>query len=798
MPTPASQAVFLSYASEDAETARRICESLRAAGIEVWFDQSELVGGDTWDRKIRGQLATCALFVPVISAHTQARLEGYFRLEWKLAAQRTHTMADAKPFLLPVVIDATRDAEAHVPEEFRAVQWTRLPGGEIPEKFCARVKALLGSSEMEPGRPRPGERGEGAAAPTNPRTPQAKVGRRVPSLAWIAAAIALGAVGVFLALRPTSKENAGSGPALSLSSGTRLPTTENSATTPRLGPKSIAVLPFDNLSEDKDASAFFADGMHEDVITNLLLIRELRCVPHATALTLRGTKKSHREIADELGVAYLFTGSVRRAEKKIRITGTLLNPRTDEALWTRPYDKELTDVFAIQAELAQAIAAEMKTLISPEAKKLIERPPTENLAAYDSFLKSRDLRRRGVAAFPGVRGPQQKLLQAQESLLQAAVTLDPKFALAWADLAWVHSVTYYGYLSIWRDRTPARRDKAKLAIENAVRFAPDEPEVILNLGYYHQFCERDYARAAMEFERVERLLPNAPGPAVALAQLFRSQGRWLESLAHIQKAAKLDPSDAVANSDLFALLTAGRRFEESAAELRPFVQLFPRVYEFTQARLPFNATGSTREVEQFLAALADGPQLRGMRWRWAQQHGGYVQPIDPADLPPVKNVSTSESWEPEIATAAIRAARGEVGEARSRLEHAPANLRARLELEPSNTSLLCDLACIEALLGHPAEALRAVRAAMEITPTEFDRWQGPQIEENLAFVYAWTGDKENALATYARLLQTPCVSPRLAGMNVHTMRHSLWFFPLRGDPRWEALLNDPKNKAPLF
>ncbi len=137
------KAVFLSYASQDAEAAKRICDALRAAGVEVWFDQSELVGGDQWDGKIRGQISSCALFMPIISANTQARLEGYFRLEWKLAAQRTHTMADEKTFLLPILIDGTRDADAKVPSEFKSVQWTKLPGGETPVAFCARVKALL-------------------------------------------------------------------------------------------------------------------------------------------------------------------------------------------------------------------------------------------------------------------------------------------------------------------------------------------------------------------------------------------------------------------------------------------------------------------------------------------------------------------------------------------------------------------------------------------------------------------------------------------------------------------------------
>ncbi|MBI5771431.1 MAG: TIR domain-containing protein [Verrucomicrobia bacterium] len=189
-----NKAVFLSYASQDAEAAQRLCDALRASGVEVWFDQNELVGGDAWDAKIRKQIAECALFVPLISAATQARHEGYFRLEWKLAAQRTHMMSGVRAFLLPVVIDETRDAQAHVPEEFRAVQWTRLPGGEKSEAFCPRVKQLLGGSAvLQPALESP-ERGlKHRAAP--------EVRGRVPATAWLAAAVAL-ALGGYFALRP--------------------------------------------------------------------------------------------------------------------------------------------------------------------------------------------------------------------------------------------------------------------------------------------------------------------------------------------------------------------------------------------------------------------------------------------------------------------------------------------------------------------------------------------------------------------------------------------------------------------
>ncbi len=196
----AGRAVFLSYASQDAEAALRLCSALRAAGVEVWFDQNELVGGDAWDAKIRKQIAECALFLPVISANTQARLEGYFRIEWKLAARRTHAMATAKAFLLPVVIDATRDAEAHVPDEFRDVQWTRLPGAEAPEKFCARVQTLLGGETDQNGSAvgarlvRAQEDGRGRAAPL-----------RKSSRPWLLPALIAGAAIVALAIWQTWK-----------------------------------------------------------------------------------------------------------------------------------------------------------------------------------------------------------------------------------------------------------------------------------------------------------------------------------------------------------------------------------------------------------------------------------------------------------------------------------------------------------------------------------------------------------------------------------------------------------------
>jgi TolB-like protein len=317
---------------------RKIADALRGAGVEVWFDQSELVGGDAWDQKIREQIKACALFIPVISAETQARREGYFRREWKQAAARTHDMADGTPFLLPAVIDATRDAEALVPEEFRAVQWTRLRpamrdyGGQALDDagvaaFCARVKALLGGAgpvvDRAPGQPpsprlrRPGRPG---LQPSRP-----------PSRRWLIPAIATLAAAIALAIWIPSRRAAPSAP-----TDSKLQTRNS---------KSIAVLPFANLSPD-EANAFFADGMHEELLTALAKIRDLKVISRTSVLAYRDpAKRNLRQIATELGVAHVLEGSVRRAGNEVRITVQLIDAATDVHRWADNYTGALTDVF---------------------------------------------------------------------------------------------------------------------------------------------------------------------------------------------------------------------------------------------------------------------------------------------------------------------------------------------------------------------------------------------------------------------------------------------------------------------
>lgn len=773
--SPAPPAVFLSYAHEDAPAAQRIAEALRGFGVEVWFDQNELRGGDTWDPKIRKQIRDCTLFLAVVSASTQARREGYFRREWRLAVERTQDMAEGVPFLVPVVIDDTAESQALVPAEFLRVQWTRLPGGLPSPAFVEQIKRLLApTAVMDVGRPRPIPRPEGVAPPA--RQP---AGRRVPAAAWVAAIVVIGLAATWIATRQSPSPAA-------------QPGLDSPAAAAAKADKSIAVLPFENLSDDKDNTAFFADGMHEDILTNLANIRDLRVVSRTSVMEYRGTKKKIPQIARELGVAYILEGSVRRAGSTVRITGQLIRAANDEHLWAKSYDRELTpkEVFSIQAALATEIAGALQAAISPETKKLLERLPTENLAAYDLFLKARALMR-SLPSGQDKRAP----------LLQAAVELDPTFALAWAELAINH-----GYVFRDQDRTPARLALADAALARAVRLAPDAPDTVMARGYLAYLGHRDWPRATAEFERIIRLQPSNAEAIQGLATIQKRQGRWLDCVANIRKALQLDPGSLSTVIELTLMLAAGRRWDEAIAVYhRPGADPSERWRLLRQAslvRTTFSATGSTKAADDWLAGLTpaqlDDPWVISLRkWRAnARDDYGEWQRLDALRSPDRDDgeVVFSRGVREAIDAAMVIAAHGDRAGARLRLGKFPADVRANLERDPANANLWSDQALMAAVLGQKTEALQAASKAVELMPESLDVWAGPTYRRTLAVVHAWVGDKDRALAELTHLLRVP--TPTLG--SVHDLRVEAAFAPLRGDPRFEALLKDPKHIQPLF
>src|SRR5271165_736816 len=525
------RAVFLSYAREDTAEAQRLADALRSQGVEAWLDQSELRGGDAWDQKIRRQIKECALFMPIISERTQARGEGYFRLEWKLAVERTHLMAEGVPFLAPVVVDATQEGAAVVPAEFLRVQWSRLPGSLPTPQFVEQVKRMLDAPRR-------------AAAPAAPAPPKAASAPPARRLAWLAGAVlAVAVLGVVLVVLRRTPAAPAAAPA------------EAAA----VDPKSIAVLPFENMSVDKE-NAFFADGVHEDVLTNLSFIRDLSIVSRTSVMQYRGTTKPIKEIGRELGVAYVLEGSVRRDGGKVRVTGQLIDARTDKHVWAKSYDRDVTDIFAIQGELAQAIAEALQSVLSPETKVLLARRPTENARAYDDYVKARQAR---TGANFGSTG-------TAALLLEEAVHLDPKFAVAWAELGSLRALSYFKFENGNRQIAPAKE-----AIDAAVRLAPDDPAVVEALGDYYYYGYRDYARATEQYLRLAQMRPNDPEMFYSLGLIQRRQGRMAEAIPNLRLGHKLDPDNVDYSLEFASSLGAVRRYDEAETLLRKVLEQHP-------------------------------------------------------------------------------------------------------------------------------------------------------------------------------------------------------------------------------
>ena len=771
--SPSSSAVFISYAREDAAAARSIAEALRGFGIEVWFDQNELRGGDSWDQKIRGQIRGCTLFLAVISGRTQERAEGYFRREWKLAAERTHDMAGGVPFIVPVVIDGTSESAALVPEEFMRVQWTRLPGGAPTPEFVAQVKRLLA-----PPASRAGAKARSAGAGSEAGFGDPALQRRTWA-GWAVAGLAsLGVVG-WLVWRPAAPV------APVVAEAKVAPVAPDVPALPAISNKSIAVLPFANLSDEKD-SAFFTDGMHEDILTNLALIGELRVVSRTSVMQYRTTTKPMKQIGTELGVAYLLEGSVRRVGNKVRVTGQLINARTDEHVWAKSYDRDLTDIFAIQAALAQEIAGALSAVISPATQRLLARRPTENPVAYDDFLKGRALRNRGNAG-------QRADLREQQALFQSAVRQDPAFAAAWGELATVHAQHVFWGM----DGTPARLALADAAIAEAVRLAPDSPDVIRAVGTYAYYAHRDYARATARYEQVARLQPNDPTVFSSLGLIQRRQGRWAESLANLRRAIELDPGNVSYVRSLRDSLTRGRRWPEVRETQRRLIALLPDRAEERWWLADFEAlrAGSWRPADDFMASLApaerETPAAIFFRKRWAIYRGDaaeyrrldVIQPWWPG---------VQEAHEDAIIASVMPFLAGDLATVRARVTPAHAELRARVALEPDNGNIWGYIAGFELLLGRPEEALRIAEKNIARMPLSRDALDGETPIAVRIWFYALIGDKDRAIAGIADALKRP------GFINVWDLRFHPHYTKLRGDPRFEALLADPKNDAPLF
>jgi len=526
--TEPSHTVFLSYASQDAKAAQRICDSLRAVGIAVWFDQSELRGGDAWDQRIRRELHDCTLFMPIISAHTAARHEGYFRLEWDLADQRSHMIARNRAFIVPVCVDATPETSADTPESFQRVQWTRLPAGETPPAFVERVQRLLS------GEP-----------PTATRRVPGATGRSRRVLLVALAVVILGTAAYLAIQKPwTSKPAAAA------------------AFAPP--PHSVAVLPFVNMSGDKDQE-YFSEGLTEELLNSLAEINELQVAARTSAFSFEDKNTDLGTIARKLNVGAILKGSVRRSGNTIRITAQLINAVTGFHLWSKNYDRDLGDVLKLQTEIATAVAGALKvTLLGDEAAK-IALGGTRNAAAFDAYLRaSRAFQSRNVNA---------RDIPLAIAAYTEASRLDPTFALAFAGRS--NALTTYAAEAATGAAVRESFAKAESDARQAIALAPDLAQAHLEFAYALELGTLDFARANEEYERAVAL---APGNALVLglSGLFAAHmGHFDPGIAATRRAVVLDPLAYNSHVNLGQALYAARRYGEATTAFTDALSLNP-------------------------------------------------------------------------------------------------------------------------------------------------------------------------------------------------------------------------------
>jgi TolB-like protein/Tfp pilus assembly protein PilF len=534
--TEPSRAVFLSYASQDADAAQRICEALRAAGIEVWFDKSELRGGDTWDRSIRKQIKACALFLPVISHTAHDRIEGYFRLEWKLGVDRSHLISADQAFLLPVVIDDTRDDDERVPERFREVQWTRLPGGETPPAFVERIQRLL-FGEMAPTL-------EHARSNDNTIASRAPAGR---GLMRRRKGVLYGAVAAAMLLL-----------VLGYLGFQRL----NSAKTTVSNAPSIAVLPLANESGEA-SQQYFSDGISEDLITALGQFPGLRVIGRSSAFKFRDSKEDSRSIGAKLGVAHLLEGSMRKSGDTIRVSAELIDTADGSLQWSERYDRAYKDLFALQDEIARAVAQALKTKLLPGeyASEQSERPPNGNLEAYNAMLQGRFFARRNT------EGDDRKAIE----FYTQATQLDPRYALAWSGLSsgWLN----HGGASL--EGAPAQQAyaKAREAADRALALSPDLALAHVVRGQLLQVADFDWHGAEAEYRRALTLAPNDGSAKGHLAILLATFGEIDQAIELTRQSLATEPLRADANNYLAAYLVGLNRLDEAERAVRRSLEL---------------------------------------------------------------------------------------------------------------------------------------------------------------------------------------------------------------------------------
>ncbi|PYL36992.1 MAG: hypothetical protein DMF34_12055, partial [Verrucomicrobia bacterium] len=543
--------------------------------------------------------------------------------------------------------------------------------------------------------------------------------------------------------------------------------------------KSIAVLPFENLSDEKE-NAYFADGIQDDILTNLSKIGELKVISRTSVMSFRGHAPNVRDIGKALGVSTILEGSVRRAGNRVRVNVQLIDATTDEHIWANDYDRDLTDVFAIQTDLAQKITDALQAKLSPAEQSRMERKPTENGEAYLAFVQAHNLQ--------GALEDFGKLKQS-EQMYERAIQLDPNFALALACYSQLQSWIVHTF-----DPTRERREKARTLAERALQLQSDLPETHLALGYSYYYGDNNYDAALREFEIARQGLPNESDAYLAIGAIQRRQGKWAESTANLEKAVSLNPKDIWPLQNLTFNYGMLRNYDAANKTIDRALALDPNAlgpWE-VKSKLAIAEKGDFSVAEKGFTAVKSIPMNNQEKLRIAGARADvfllerkYKEGLREAEslpddlLAPIPAALCGKYYLIGFARKALQDESG----AGAALLKAKDLVEAQLKESPDAADMHVQLAKVLAYLGDKDAALAEARRASELLPESKDAFGGPEIAAGVAEVHAILGDNGRAIEILDGLLGRPS-TVTVQGLKVNP----IWD-PLRTDPRFQALLN---------
>jgi len=554
--------------------------------------------------------------------------------------------------------------------------------------------------------------------------------------------------------------------------------------------RSIAVLPFENLSSDKD-NAYLAEGIQDEILTRLSKIADLKVISRTSTQHYKSAPENLREIAKQLGVAHVLEGSVQKSADAVRVNVQLIKAATDSHLWSDTFDRKLTDIFSVESEVAKTIADQLRAKLTGQEQEIIAAKPTDNPQAYDAYL-------RGLAYTLKTGFTPANSLGAQK-YLKEAVRLDPKFALGWALLAYVDSS---GYLTQSLQPTVALREEAREAGEMALTLQPNLGEAVFAKGFYYYACLKDYETAVNYFEQAYRLLPNNSRVPQALAYVERRRGNWDKSDAYFNEAEKLDPRNVNLLSQHARSYICLRRFPEALTKLEQILNITPDDIDtlVLKARIA-QAEGDLPRASALLAPLRLGADYANALE--TQVYQAILESRPASVIAQLKEILAKPDqalgyyngelrfwlgWAQEVA--------GDHAAARESWSQARSELEPFLKEQPENFVLLGDLALTNTALGDNAAALTLAERAIAMMPIEKDALLGPRPLDILARVAARIGDPDRSIATLTKLLSIPYEAPLAANppLTPALLRLDPMFEPLRNDPRFQKLVAAPAPK----